>query len=448
MIKYAIFTVRSDNIGDNAQAYAVHTLLTMYMSIPDKDIIFFSYGDVLQKIESDVVYVTPLVTADMLCHNFIDYLSSKGLCGQFIFIPLSLGQTRWTFVDEKRLGKFKHIINKFVAPIGCRDYDSASMYKNLGYEAYVNGCVTNTLPKRENKNQDKIYIINAPKSLYDYIPQDIKNKAIILTQTIDVGIDTETQYQLCVERYELLRDTASLVITHRYHVATPCAAMGIPVIMIENDDPNHHWTFDPRFPAMNPNIPFYTKEQWKDIDWDPKPAQFEDVKQTMIDLAISRIKNVVEIHNATARLNDFFSPNKRRFYDVFEKNKHKIDCFGFSFYLDNAFLSKIESNNFNFYLFGLSNRYIEADECLILDYVRKHYPQANFLGFADSFKKGNYFGKGVVHPNEMKMDANTYCLVTAYTANEHAGKLFEEKGFDKSHLWKMPEQALFFVYHL
>jgi hypothetical protein len=54
----------------------------------------------------------------------------------------------------------------------------------------------------------------------------------------------------------------------------------------------------------------------------------------------------------------------------------------------------------------------------------------------------------VIHPDEMRMDENTYCLVSAYTANKWAELLFEEKGFDKGRLWTMPEQCLFFVYQL
>lgn len=448
-IKYANYILRTDNIGDNAQTYALDFIYRQ-MDIPPEDIVYFDRENVLEIVEDNCHYILPLVTADTLYFDLIEYLEEHHLENRFTFIPLSIGQTRWTFVDEAHLAKFRHIIDQFEMPIGCRDYDSASMYENLGYSTYVNGCITNTLPKRGKGEYDKVYLIDVPPLILQYIPPELMSKAVVLTQVCDLHLTIEQRRKGTAERYELLRDTASLVITCRYHVTTPCFAMGIPVIMVENCDKNHHWTFDPRFPALNPHIPFYTKEQFSDIRFSPEensPADFESIKSTMVGLAISRIKHAAYAVQATNQIDAFFVPSKKRFWNTFCANRHKIDCFGFMYYLENQLLSKI-NGNFSYYLYGLSDRYIAQKECILLDYIKRHYPNAEFLGFVDGKKTGTYFGKEVLTPDKMQIGESTYCLVAAYSANKFVEQLFEKNDFDKSHLWQMPEELLYYIYHL
>lgn len=448
-VKYANYVILTDDIGDNAQVYALDHIYER-MGIPKDDIIYFNRENIEETIEKDCRYVLPLVIADIAYYDLIEYLIERRHEDQFIFLPLSLGQTRYTFGNTDRLAKFRNVINLFQMPIGCRDYDSASMYKDLGYCAYVNGCITNTLPKRKDGHYDTVYLIDIPPSFLEYLPQDLKDNAVCLTQSVNSSLSGPEQQRVCAERYDLLRDTASLVITCRYHIATPCCAMGIPVIMVENCDEKHHWTTDVRFHAMNPGISFYTKEQWVEIDFSPdanRPTDYEDVKSEMIELAISRIRNAACVAEVSDHVDRFLKPSKDRFWGVFLENRNKIDCFGFSCYLDSRFLSKIQGN-FRYYLYGLSDRYIQQNECLILDYILRHYPEAEFLGFVDSKKTGTYFGKPVLDPNEMLVDEDTYCVVSALTANEYVEGLFEERGFNKAHLWKMPRETLFYIYHL
>ncbi|MCL2218290.1 MAG: polysaccharide pyruvyl transferase family protein [Chitinispirillia bacterium] len=449
-MKYALLVHPRANLGDNAQVYALHQIYRR-MNILEEDIVVITRYNVEELVKNGDTFIVPLVTADIIYHDFIMFTIEKKIDKHFIFIPISLGQTRWTFKDEARLAKFSQCINKFVVPIGCRDYDSASMYEALGYNSYVNGCITNTFPRRDDKVYDKVYIIDVPKIFWGYIPCEIKNDVICLSQENNDSKDDkcgQDDYMASAERYELLKDNAKLVITCRYHIAHPCVAMGIPVIMVENCDPTHHWTFDSRFPAMNPYIHFYTKEQWGDIDWDPKSVDFEGFKQVMVDLIISRIRNAVEVCNYQNEANKFFTSSKERFYGVFQKNKSKMDMFGFTYYLDKRFLLELNKTEFKFYLYGLSDRYIERNECLMLDYILRHYPQADFLGFVDSFKKGDAFGKPIVHSSDMKIDEDTYVIVSAYNANSYVDKLFEECRYDKKHLWLMPSDILFYVYQL
>ena len=448
-VNFANFTIICDNIGDNAQVYALDQIYEK-MGIPQTDIVHFHRHNIHEVIQKGHHYILPLVIADIAYFDLIQCLMRDGLEKQFSFVPISLGQTRQTFRNEEGLSRFRHIINKLEMPIGCRDYDSAELYQNLGYNAYVNGCITNTLPQRDNisaESRDKIYIIDVPDAVKEYIPQVLRDKAVFLSQIIDTGIPGDQIYQLSKERYELLRDTARLVITSRYHIATPCCAMGIPVIMVENCTEEFHWTFDQRFPAMNPNIHFYTKENWKDIDWEPAPADFEDQKNKMRELIISRIKNAACIAAMKNEMDLFYAPNKERFYETFLKHRNKIDIFAFTAYLDAPFLSRIKGD-FRYYLYGLDDRNVKADRCIIIEYIQRHYPRAEFLGFVDGEKTGRFMHKDIIPPAQMKIDEQTYCLVSAYMANDYVAKLFDEKGWDKTHLWLLPRQILFYVYYL
>ena len=427
------------------------------MGIPQTDVVHFHRDNVREVIQKGHHYILPMVMTDIAYFDLIEYLIELGLDQQFSFVPISLGLTRWTVRNEEGLSKFRHIINKFEMPIGCRDYDCAELYQNLGYSVYVNGCITNTFPQRDDtrswggspsvESRDKVYISDVPDAAKEYIPKELYDEAIFLPQMIDTTVSGEQIYQLVKERYELLRDTARLVITSRYHTATPCCAMGIPVIMLENCNEREHWTFDPRFPAMNPNIHFYTKENWKDIDWDPAPADFEDQKNEMRELIVSRIKNAACIAGIKNAMELFYAPNKKRFHETFLQNRNKIDTHGFVTCLDVPFLSQIEGG-FRYYLYGLSDRYVKEGRCILIEYIQRHYPRAEFMGFVDGKKAGRFLDKDILSPAQMKMDERTYCLVSAYTANDYVAKLFDEKGWDRTHLWLMPRQVLFYIYHL
>ena len=445
-VQYANYAFQSCNIGDMAQVYALDVIYRR-MGLSHDDIFYFNRDTVCHTIDPNYHYILPLVTADLSYFDLIEYLVEQGLDKHFSFVPLALGQTRWTFRTEDRLGKFRHIINRFELPIGCRDYDSEQMYKSIGYPTYTGGCITNTLPKRQDGQYDTIYFIDVPQSFLAYVPSNIRKNAVFLTQMSEDALSLEQNIKRAVQRYELLRDTAALIVTARYHVATPCNAMGIPTIMIENDQETHHWTFDPRLTALNPNIPFYAKEQWEHINWNPCVTDFETQKQVMTDLIISRIQNSFRIACAQDNLSTFFATSKKKFWDTFESNKHNIDLFDLTIELDRKFLSNIK-NPFRFYLYGLSDYYLKQNECILLDYIQRHYPDAEFLGFVDSKKHGAFLGKQILHPDDMKIDANTYCLVSAYTANNFVEDLFEKNKFDITHLWKMHPNVLFYVYHL
>ncbi len=447
-IKYAIYIVKTANLGDNAQGYVLEDIYDK-MGIPKEDVVFLSRENIEIVLQECDHLILPMVAADIMYLDFVEACLQLGVQDKISFLPISIGQTRWTVRNEEGLRRFENVIHHFISPIGCRDYDSASLYSALGYEVYVNGCITNTFPVRKAGNYNDIYIIDIPEKLENYIPDEIKDKAIRLTQKYDyVSGEAESHYKVCKARYELLRDTAKLVITYRYHIATPCVAMGIPVIMVENCDPNQHWTFDQRFPSLNPYIPYYKKEEFSQINWEPEIILFEEEKEIMRNRIISRINNIAGLIEYKANQDSFFAPSKNKYWTTFKENRYKIDNFGFNTHIKRLFLPK-GMTKFRYYLYGLSKRYQDEGRCVLLEYMERNYPDASFIGFVDANKSGtDFLGKRVLSPDEMIIDSDTYCFCVAFTANEGVEALFKQMGFNTAHLWTMPEELLFYFYHL
>lgn len=441
-IKFANYIPQCRNIGDHVQIHALD-LIYEQMGLSPEEIVHFTAEEVEQLCKGNDHYILPLVSANAFYHSLIKMLIEAGLDRYFTFIPLSIGQTRPDFLTEENLSKYRWIIDKFEMPIGCRDYDTALMYKNLGYQSYVNGCISNILPTRKPGSYDKVYLIDIPETVREYIPKELLDNAETLTQKLDDRIPAKQQFKICWERYEHLRDTASLIITVRYHIAVPCCAMGIPVIMVENNNQKHHWTFDVRFCALNPHIPFYTAEQWPNMSFSPENCigSFEREKREMTELAISRIRNAEKIAWTAAALDNFYQPSKTRFWDILCENRDK------NAELDQGFFLKT-GGEFRYYFYGLSNQYVEKNRCALLEYMQRKYPKAEFLGFVDSRKTGIFLGKKILSPAEMRIDQSSYCLVSAYTANSAVKQLFEANGWEKDHLWEMPDTLIFSTYCL
>ncbi len=449
-VKYANLHFQTSNYGDYAQIIALD-LIYRRMGIKPEDVVDICWENCEEKIRENDHLILPMVMADVGYFNLAETVINNRLEEKITFVPLCVGQTRWTARDKEGLARFTDIINRFQTPIGCRDFDSASLYAELGYETYVNGCITNTWPRRKEGQYDKIYIIDVPEKLLNYIPERIKEQAVWLTQDCDFDVEEQQKYFQSVERYKLLEDTAKLVITCRYHIAMPCCAMGIPVIMVENCDDSCRWTFDTRFNALNPNIAFYTEDQFDSIDWTPQAADFEQKKSEMINVIVDRLEHTRKLIEYRKSQESFFAESKARFWDTFVRNRHKVDIYGFEKLLKRSFLKNIihEGKEFSYYLYGLSQRYIDEKRCIINEYIGRQYPEATFLGFVDAKRKGCVFlDKEVLPPEEMKIDEDTVCLCAAYSANEGVKDLFIRNGFDLSHLWLMPEEILFYVYHL
>ncbi|MBE5963204.1 MAG: polysaccharide pyruvyl transferase family protein [Lachnospiraceae bacterium] len=208
---------------------------------------------------------------------------------------------------------------KAFQPVGCRDEETMINMRNHGILSYHSGCVTALLPKRkEAPRKGKVFFVDIPDSLMPYIPEELKENAVFTGHHVVFERDKEEEYltdteyerfyQMGVKQLEQYRDEAALVVTSRLHAATPCMAMGIPVIAVSD-------SFDGRFSGLDKYIPLYAKEDFESIDWNPVPVEYEVQKEQMIHCFIKQIERAYEQYAGIYDISTYYEKRKRHMYN-------------------------------------------------------------------------------------------------------------------------------------
>lgn len=198
---------------------------------------------------------------------------------------------------------YKRFIRKFPTffngrSVGCRDKRTTMFFKTCGIDAYFSRCLTLTLPSRPEQNYSESKVLVAVRAfMEEYIPQKIAKDCIKFNPDVDVSsyiwngaIDFKKSSNLINETREVLKfySQAKLVITDRIHVAAPCIAMGVPVVIIKFKDD------DPRYDIFEGLTKVYSFEDLKKgrIDLDVQPVAIQPLKDMMLahfDLTIKSI---------------------------------------------------------------------------------------------------------------------------------------------------------------
>lgn len=176
-------------------------------------------------------------------------------------------------------------------PIGCRDNATKHMFDKHGISAFVTGCATLTLKRRDPRVTGSKPVIAfgsgagvLHQNLYEYIPRSLLQRASLVFQRepvpkIPLSDQAVTQMdELAASYLDLYRNEASIVVTPLLHVASPCLAMGIPVVLARRDH-------DDRFTAIDRLLPLYTPAAFSTIEWNVRPLEIEGLKQAMFDVA-------------------------------------------------------------------------------------------------------------------------------------------------------------------
>ncbi|MGN1275963.1 MAG: polysaccharide pyruvyl transferase family protein [Floccifex sp.] len=204
-------------------------------------------------------------------------------------------------------------------PIGCRDEETLENMKRHGIKAWLSGCVTALLPKRSKQPaKKKVFFIDVPKNLLPHIPKDILECGEFLQHQLPFSHNKNQDfmpdevynafYDTAITRILQYRDEASLVVTSRLHAATPCMAMGIPVIVAGE-------RFDGRFSFLDRYLQFYTPEQFENIDWNPNPVEYEKEKEMILQGFIEQINNPYTITSNIIQIDNFYRKRNREIYN-------------------------------------------------------------------------------------------------------------------------------------
>ncbi len=398
-----LMKTRPINLGDSAQSYAVK-LLYKEMGIDDNDIIPVPRYDIANYSGEECICIVNSAS-NYMEQAYDSYFMPPS--NKVHVIPYSLH-------IHREIGEAELDFYKKCGGVGCRDEYTVNYLKSLGVDAYLTGCLTLTLPRRseiEESKADKIYLIDVPSDVMEIIPQSIKSEGITLTNIERFKTPGNTNRMTVEDAYEehkrgeerifLLRDTAKLVITSKLHVATPCLAMGIPVILAKNH-------FGDRFGFIDKFLPLYTSEHYSEIDWNPKKVDLEQEKKIIKQLLFDKIR---EKENRIALENMW--NNKESIYEVdystgtshavrkipFPKTDLKYAVWGCiiqaAFFLDEA--------------------------------MKKMIPQAKLVAGIDIAAEGKYCGVDIIKPEYIEnLPVDTVIIVAAPSAHAPARELLEK----------------------
>ena len=388
---------RPMNIGDPIQSFAVLELYKA-MGIADDQIVPLDRYDLADYDGEDIVV---LINGAENYEHFAYATRFLPLSSKIhpVFIGLHLHRE----LSENELESLRS--NQ---PIGCRDEYTVSYLRTKGIDAFLSGCLTMLFPKRnEGKRYSKVFIVDCSENALRHIPEEIKNNAEYLSQVIRVKSNSN-DYRLTLEETEAYnsiarvqlnryRDEAKLVITSRLHVASPCAAMGIPVVLVRD-------TFDERYQFIDRFLPFYYPENLDRIDWRNVKTEIpNEVKETLIGIC----KNMLG-----------FATFRMKLKDIYSKKKQDICFVGEEEIVVNK-LPMNKDERFDYCIWGvcMPNSY------LLYEQMQKQYPNARMAYAVDTYTTGIYKDNiRIIHPDKMEIvvDKKTWILVVAPAAHEDA----------------------------
>lgn len=318
-------------------------------------------------------------------------------------IPVFLAVSMLTdYFSEEELNYLKRF-----EPIGCRDAYTMTNLRKHHVMAYLNGCMTATLPQRsKNITGDKIYCIDIQEELKEYIPSEIKNQAVFTSHTFYPEELTGSPQEKALELLEEYKNHAKLVITSRLHGALPCIAMGIPVIFAKDK-------LSFRFLGVNQLTHIYTKAEFSKIEWNPAPVEYESMKKMMLKTAMQRIRETERKYKDIFALSSFFE-------------KQQPDDFHIEFFTNTVeFIEETfhKDQPFSYILWGVTQT-----ASLVYKYISDHYRFAELIGVIDQKKEIMFEGNMTTKKHILSKNKDAWCFVCTGAAIKESYEYFQESG--------------------
>lgn len=398
---------RPMNLGDPIQSFAVLELYKK-LGIPEKDIVPLDRYDLADYTGEDIV----VLINGPETYEYFAYATR--------FLPLSekihpafAGLHLHRELSENELASLRNH-----QPIGCRDEYTVNYLKSKGIDVFLTGCLTMLFPKRdEKKTYEKVFIVDCSDNVIKHIHDEVKEKAEYLSQVIRMKSqsfdhrltleETETYNTLARNQLNRYRDEAKLVITSRLHVASPCAAMGIPVVLVRD-------TFDERYQFIDRFLPLHYPDDLDGLDWNHITSEIPElVKEKLANLC----QNMLGLVSGRKALSDIYSVKLK-----------EIDFAGDEEIAAKKLPMKSE-DRFDYCIWGvcMPNSY------LLYEQMQKQYPNARLLYAVDTYAAGIYKDNiRIIHPDELEkmVHHEAWILVIAPAAHEAArDKLLNKYNF-------------------
>lgn len=396
------------SVGDYIQLVAIDNIYKE-MGV-ESDVIYLDSQEIISyRGEKLILPINQLITGYPLLDKDGNFSFSKDI--QPIFLGISLREGFFVYSD------YNLNFLKSNAPIGCRDYYTFQQMQKYNIPAYMAGCLTMTLPKREDIGKySKVFLVDTPSSLKKYIPKNILKHSEIVHHDMKLSgeeyKDRSYAMKVTKESFKKYQEEAGLVITSRLHCASPCLAMGIPVILAKQ---YKGYTFDWLQNFVTP----YTEETYADILWNPQPISVEKYKKIAKEVAIKRINGTFMQGDARA-LQEFYMRNYSKEYEPEEMS--------LTHFIKEIKKRYNKDDSFDYAIWGVS-RVAEN----IYEYLSTNYPNAKLVEVIDSFSEKMFHGIASKKPSILqKEDSFVTIVVTINCVNDAAKPLFDYLGKDES----------------
>lgn len=314
-------------------------------------------------------------------------------------------------------------------PIGCRDEATYRYLKEQGVDSFLSGCMTIALPKRKEPSGSKVFFVDAPDDVLQYVPESLLQK-IVFRNNFFIGsysaILPQSQDQYARQNYQELAQDAALVVTTRLHVAAPCIAMGIPTIFCAGE------VVSSRFSWIDKYIPIYAKGEYDKINWDPPCDLITETEKDMI------LKTAAE--QVWWKYCEYQHQNSRDKITAHYLNRKKTKTCTrkeqIPLIVSDVLKKHSGEEPFRYALWGLHYR-----ARWIYDAIQEQCPSAELTAVYDTYKTGEYLGHTIMHPDEIKKHCGgVFHFVCAIGACAPAKELFDKIGLSNSSYCLMEEE--------
>lgn len=393
------------NIGDNFQTYAIDNIYKR-LGVSEKDIIDINCSE-MKNYDGEYVIVlmagyashykrfNQLPTSDKIIPLFVSFEMSDESCDDIV-----------PYLK-------KHM------PIGCRDEHTMNLLRRKGIEAYTSGCLTITLPRRKKEPKNgKVFFVDIPSELEKYIPEKLKKNCEYAKHEGQIGHAPMT-YEDCKkidlyarETLNKYRDEAILVVTSRLHAASPCIALGIPVILaIDN--------IDGRFSWLDKLIPIYDRERYNEIDWNPDIIDIEELKEQIITLVCDKLKSLYENKKGIYELSQFWENRSKATYNrvLCERLKYLRQKYS-------------REDPFSYIVWGAG-----VHGKLAYSMINEYFSNAQLLAIVDNYMDGTLFDVDIIKPQKVREMRFDYVLITTHPGRFEAVEILTDMGKKKNTDW-------------
>lgn len=419
-MKYGIISYkRKDviNLGDDIQLLAIKNIYKK-MGISWENIKYIEFQE-LWSYKGEIVILP-------ICFPFFGYHYSRVTCFSPFIIPVFLSIS---IMDIDLASEDIDYLKRF-EPIGCRDEYTRDGLRNLGIKAYLNGCMTLTLPimRNENLEKNKIYCVDIDKSLFPFLPDEMRENIVEKSHIINVKnwekTNTTTE-NIAEETLKEYYTNAKLMITTRLHCAVPCIALGIPTILVNSVN-----SF--RFSWIEKIMKLYLSTDYSNINWNPEIINCEPIKRKMLEYAVFRLKSVYQeedfnidpffIKKKQIKENDYQLMNEiDEYFSIREKNSYYIE----SLYHPIVYLKEHENilGSMEYAVWG-----VNQTASLLVKYITANYPNMKLKTVIDTYQKIFFYGVTSESVEEVNNINELFVFVTADAAVRSAKKYFEKIG--------------------